>query len=220
MKKIIFILYNILVVIKNRNVRIGHNTRVIFRTKFEGKNKIGMNTVFGGEIGRCSYVGANCNIIAKIGRYTSISNNVNFISAIHPTNKFVSTSPVFYSLRKQCVVSYVNNQKFTEFKKLENEKYSFVIGNDVLISHGVTLIGAVNIGDGAIIGANALVTKDVEPYSIVAGVPAKVIGKRFDEELINLLLKFEWWNKDELWIINHADMYDDIENFKKKVLLK
>ena len=70
-----------------------------------------------------------------------------------------------------------------------------VIGNDVWIGQNATIMPGVHIGDGAIIGANSLVSKDVEPYTIVAGNPIRIIRKRFDDELIDLLERFKWWDK-------------------------
>ena len=70
-----------------------------------------------------------------------------------------------------------------------------VIGNDVWIGQNAVILPGVHIGDGAIIGANSVVGSDVEPYTIVAGNPAKVVRKRFDDELIDLLLSFRWWDK-------------------------
>ena len=70
-----------------------------------------------------------------------------------------------------------------------------VIGNDVWIGQNATILPGVHIGDGAIIGANSVVASDVAPYTIVAGNPAKLIRKRFDDELTALLLKFKWWDK-------------------------
>lgn len=70
-----------------------------------------------------------------------------------------------------------------------------VIGNDVWIGQNATILPGVHIGDGAIIGANSVVASDVAPYTIVAGNPAKLIRKRFDDELIDLMLKFKWWDK-------------------------
>ena len=70
-----------------------------------------------------------------------------------------------------------------------------VIGNDVWIGQNATIMPGVHIGDGAIIGANSLVSKDVEPYTIVAGNPIRVLRKRFDDELIDLLERFKWWDK-------------------------
>ena len=70
-----------------------------------------------------------------------------------------------------------------------------VIGNDVWIGQNATIMPGVHIGDGAIIGANAMVASDVPPYTIVAGNPARLIRKRFDNEMIELLEKFAWWDK-------------------------
>lgn len=69
-----------------------------------------------------------------------------------------------------------------------------VIGNDVWIGNSVTIMQGVTIGDGAIIGTNSIVTKDVEPYSVVGGNPARLIRKRFDDETINVLLTLRWWD--------------------------
>ena len=75
-------------------------------------------------------------------------------------------------------------------------KGNTVIGNDVWIGENAVILPGVNIGDGAIIGADSVVGSNVEPYTIVAGNPAKVIRKRFDDELIDLMEKFKWWDKD------------------------
>ena len=83
-------------------------------------------------------------------------------------------------------------------KAMEGKSYPYkgdiVIGNDVWIGHNATIMAGVTIGDGAIIATNATVVKDVPPYSIVGGNPAKVIRKRFNESTINKLLQLEWWN--------------------------
>ena len=71
-----------------------------------------------------------------------------------------------------------------------------VIGSDVWIGQNAVILPGVHIGDGAIIGANSVVGKDVEPYTIVAGNPARALRKRFDDELIDLLLAFKWWDKE------------------------
>ena len=70
-----------------------------------------------------------------------------------------------------------------------------IIGNDVWIGQNVTVMPGVHIGDGAIIGTNSVVAKDIPPYSIAVGNPCRVVRKRFDDELIGLLLKLRWWDK-------------------------
>ena len=70
-----------------------------------------------------------------------------------------------------------------------------VVGNDVWIGQNVTILPGVNVGDGIIIGLNSTVASDLEPYGVYAGNPARLIRKRFDDELIDLLLRFRWWDK-------------------------
>ncbi len=92
-----------------------------------------------------------------------------------------------------------------------------VIGNDVWIGQNVTIMPGVKIGDGAIIATNSTVTKDVEPYVIVGGNPAKVIKKRFSDEIIELLLELQWWNWDEKKIFENLEALvgaSDIDTIK------
>lgn len=93
-----------------------------------------------------------------------------------------------------------------------------VIGNDVWIGQNVTIMPGIKIGDGAIIAANATVTKNVEPYTIVGGNPARLIKKRFSDEMIELLLKLQWWNWDEQKIFDNLELLvsvNDIASVKK-----
>ena len=84
-----------------------------------------------------------------------------------------------------------------------DNKGDIVIGNDVWIGYEAVILAGVTIGDGAVIGARAVVTKDIPPYTIVGGVPAKPIRKRFSQETIDLLLKIKWWNWPEERIRQH-----------------
>lgn len=94
-----------------------------------------------------------------------------------------------------------------------------VVGNDVWIGQNVTILPGVHISDGAIIGANSVVGSDVDPYTIVAGNPAKHIRKRFDDELIDLLLKFKWWDRsiDEIQELIPILTCSDLEWVKKEL---
>lgn len=89
-----------------------------------------------------------------------------------------------------------------------------IIGNDVWIGNNVTIMQGIKIGDGAIIGTNSLVTKDIAPYTIVGGNPARIIRKRFDDKTIALLVKLQWWNWDIAKITQHLDLITngDINN--------
>ncbi len=92
-----------------------------------------------------------------------------------------------------------------------------IIGHDVWIGNSATIMQGVKIGDGAIIGTNSLVTKDVEPYTVVGGNPAKEIRKRFDNETISFLLKLKWWDWPVVKITQHLDLITrgDIQGLKK-----
>jgi virginiamycin A acetyltransferase len=94
-----------------------------------------------------------------------------------------------------------------------------IIGNDVWIGQNATILPGVKIGDGAIIGTKSVVGSDVEPYTIVAGNPAKIIRKRFDEELIELMLKLKWWDFPVEEINKMIPLLHDnyVENVKKKI---
>ena len=119
---------------------------------------------------------------SEIGAYCSISWDVTIGAVSHPMDRI---SMHAFTYRKQFGIVDQDTmipQKVTK------------IGNDVWIGCGAIILSGVEVGDGAIIGAGAVVTKDIEPYTIVAGVPAKPIRKRFGEEIIEELLRIQWWN--------------------------
>jgi len=125
----------------------------------------------------------------KIGKFCSIAMDAKFIfnGANHTLRSF-STYPF----------PLFSNEKHYEPSITESWdiKGDIVIGNDVWLGYDSIVMSGVTIGDGAIIGTRALVTKDVEPYTIVGGIAAKPIRKRFDDKTIELLLKIQWWNWD------------------------
>lgn len=184
----------------------------------EGQNKIGAESWFEGYMGFGTYIGDQCTIMGKIGRYCSIGHKVTVLTGTHPSHRFVSTHPTFFSLGLQNGTTYVSTQKFKEkIYADENNKYGCIIGNDVWIGYNATIMGGCTIGDGAIVAAGALVKENVEPYTIVAGQPAKVIGKRFEDEKIAFLMKIKWWDKSEAWIKSHADDFEDISKFERNI---
>ena len=94
-----------------------------------------------------------------------------------------------------------------------------IIGNDVWIGQNAVILPGVQIGDGAIVGANSVVGSNVEPYTIVIGNPAKALRKRFDDELINLMLRFKWWDKsiDEIDSLIPLLTCSDLAKVKKEL---
>jgi acetyltransferase-like isoleucine patch superfamily enzyme len=140
------------------------------------------------KIKKYSYIGRNSLIQnANVGAYCSIANDVCIGLGRHPKENF-STSPLFYRVKNTFKVSVVAlDLNFDEYSPI-------TIGNDVWIGARVILVDGVTIGDGAIVAANSVVTKDVPAYAIVAGVPAKIVSYRFDKNKIKDLLNSKWWD--------------------------
>jgi len=145
----------------------------------------------------------------EIGKFVSIGPCLKIICGNH-NYKFVSNYP-FKS---------IDNHFWKPLDEVNDHLYNgtTVIGNDVWIGHSVILKGGVTIHDGAVIAAGAMVTKDVPPYAIVGGFPAKVLKMRFDEEQIQKMLSIRWWDwEDEKINENLEDiMSDDIDRFISK----
>lgn len=155
-------------------------------------------TIVGSSIGRYSYTCYDDEIVnCEIGQFCSISDEVVIGGAEHPI-AWVSTSPVFQNVKHSGP-----KRKFSEFD-FEGIKKT-VIGNDVWIGRRAIIKAGVQIGNGAVIASGSVVTKDVPPYAIVGGVPAKVIKYRFDDAMIAELLKTKWWDlpDDELQKYSH-----------------
>lgn len=182
----------------------------------EGMNVIHRGVTFHGKMGYGSYIGPESNINATIGKFCSIGSHVNIISGTHPSVNFVSTHPCFYSTKKQAGFTYMDKDIFKEEITVDSEGHVVEIGNDVWIGTNVLILPGIHIGDGSIIAAGSVVTQDVQPYTIVGGVPAKIIRKRFSEEQINYLLAIQWWNQPLDWIKNNAKYFSDIEIFIKR----
>jgi virginiamycin A acetyltransferase len=166
-----------------------------------------MCVLHGVKLGDYSYVGDGSRIIsAEIGRFCSVSGSVQIGLGRHPSG-LVSTSPVFFSNHNAVKTCWVEKEpEFEEYRKV-------TIGNDVWIGMRAMVRDGVTIGNGAIIGAGAVVTKDVEPYAVVAGVPARVISKRFDDDTIKKLEELRWWDWPEETIKQRTAQFQDIDAF-------
>lgn len=147
------------------------------------------STFINSSMARHSFCGYDCSILnCDIGAFCSIASKVSIGGVRHPT-EFVSTSPVFLSHTDSVKEKFAKHDYLPEVRT--------VISNDVWIGEGVFIKAGVTIGNGAVVGMGAVVTKDVAPYSIVAGNPARLIRMRFDSEVIEALLKLKWWEMSD-----------------------
>lgn len=198
---------------RNRKNRVAFGTGVRFRdlnveefvTLHDGCQ------LFNVEIGRMSYIGPSTHVSnTKIGRFCSIGPDIRIgLGGTHPTDK-VSTHPSFYSPHFRSQITFADQSYFDEYPG------SVSIGNDVWIGARATLVDGINIGDGAIIAAGSIVTRDVPPYAIVAGVPAKLVRQRFENETIQTLLKIAWWERDLSWLVENFRIFNDVNSFCSK----
>ncbi len=168
-------------------------------------------------LGRFSYIAGAKAGYATIGAFCSIGPEA-IIGGLgsHPTN-FLSTHPAFFSVRMQAGRTFVHHNLFEELKHTS-------IGNDVWVGTRAIILDGVNVSDGAVIAAGALVTKDVPPYAIVAGVPARIIKFRFSDFAISELLRWKWWDLPEAVLAKLASQFSGIDtwtrsDFKKYIEL-
>lgn len=199
------------------------------KTFLHYKNHVDVNTTIGkgcrifqnniicsASIGDCTIIGGN-NVFnnVSIGSFCSIGSNVYVLDSRHPIYKpFVSSNPCFY--KSSNPMSLIKSE-YEFIEKTHNKNgFSAEIGNDVWIGTNVTIIGNIKIGDGAVIGAGSVVTKDVEPYSIVVGNPAKKIKERYDAHTIEMLLKIQWWKWPLSLIKERKNDFTNIDVFIKK----
>lgn len=144
----------------------------------------------------------------KIGKFCSIADRVViFLGGEHRVD-WISTYPFNGVFKRAC--GKIKGHPFA--------KGDVIIGNDVWIGRSASILSGVSVGDGAVIGAHSLVTKDVDPYTIVGGNPAKVIRKRFDDKTIQELLAIKWWNWEIDRIIKNVPllMSGNVEQFVKQ----
>jgi virginiamycin A acetyltransferase len=185
-------------------VIIGDDTSVVDSHIAESVSINRRNYIYRSTIGRYSYTGINTSIrSAKVGGFCSMAWNISIGGGNHDLDH-VTTSPLWrFNMLESGNLSHKDNP---ELQKRLNLMPSCTIGNDVWIAANVVILRGVTVGDGAVIGAGAVVTKDVEPYSIVAGVPARKIKMRFDEQTATVLQEIAWWSWPTDLIRQHLDL--------------
>lgn len=181
------------------NVEIG-DFAIVSKTILEDYAGIGRNsTVEKSYFARHSYIGYNAIVEnTEVGKFSSLSWNTT-ISAAHHPKEYLSQHEFLYEKRHGIVKKELYDP---HHKKV-------VIGNDVWIGANAIVMPGITISDGAIVGAGAVVTKDVPAYAIVAGIPAKIIKYRFGITTIKELLKIKWWNLPDDFIIENIDLFSN-----------
>lgn len=200
-------------------VRFWYSTHLSPRCEFEGMNMVHPHSSFYGRLGLGSYIGSHTHLNADIGRFTSIAPRVTCINGTHPLfAPFATTCPLFFSLNRSKNPNretFAKRQIVNEYRQVDKERgIDIRIGNDCWIGSGVTFLGGVTIHDGAVVLTNATVTKDVPPYAIVGGVPARIIKYRYDNDTIDFLLRTKWWNNTIDWFRENGSLLCDIDKLK------
>ncbi|MBN2162006.1 MAG: CatB-related O-acetyltransferase [Pontiellaceae bacterium] len=146
-------------------------------------------------VGRYTYIGQGTVFgDVRIGRFCSIASGFTIIYGNHPLD-YLTTHPFTYNNEIFGHSEEYRNIDFKNARPAPTPTEPLIIGNDVWIGHRATLLGRVrNIGNGAVVGAGAVVTRDIPPYAVVAGNPARIIKYRFDEETIRALDALKWWD--------------------------
>ena len=144
---------------------------------------------------------------ASVGKFCSIAPYAFVGQPEHPTTGFVSTHPIFYRSIPALGYDFVEGGAHQEVKRTG-------IGNDVWIGAGAVVRSGLTVGDGVVVGAGAVVTKDLDPYTIYAGVPARPIRRRFDDDTIAFLREFRWWDRGDDWLQSHAREMQDVRRLK------
>lgn len=148
-------------------------------------------------VGAFTYTHSALSVTASVGRYCSIAEGVTFMGAAHPTDRITSSPTTFDQPRSalRFIGDYLADHAITDYPvhPFDPSPRPVSIGHDVWIGAQAMIAGGVAIGHGAVIGARSVVTKDVPPYAIVVGSPARVVRLRFAERDIERLLAVEWW---------------------------
>jgi acetyltransferase-like isoleucine patch superfamily enzyme len=178
-------------------VVIGRDVEGIQNAEFEGGNLVRRGTVFDGgpvRVGYASMIGPNSvfNGDIAIGKYSMLGGGVGVFARDHPITH---------------ATTYVNPLLFRGRMKEHETVEPIRIGHDVWVGHGATILKGVVVGNGAVVGAGAVVRTNVQPFSVVLGNPARVFGKRFPEEMIDMLEALAWWELRPEQLLEFEDLF-------------
>lgn len=188
-----------------------HETSRVRESTLGAWTDVGQNTSIGeSEVGDYTYFAGDCQVMyATIGKFCSIASHVHINPGNHPMWRVTSHHMTY---RRQMFGMGEDDSDFFQWRR----DHRVVIGNDVWIGHAAIIMPGVTIGDGAVIGSQAVVTKDVAPYTIVGGVPAKPIRERFPKDIADKLKEIAWWDWSREELESRFDDLYDLESFIEK----
>jgi acetyltransferase-like isoleucine patch superfamily enzyme len=178
-------------------------------------------TVIPARMGAFSYSNSQLLPNTQVGRYCSLGYKIEFIQETHPTD-WVSSSALFYGTEAhQGVMEYLfSDRRIEAFQKDRYQRHvgQVIIGHDVWIGQSAIFTSGVTVGNGAVVAAGAIVTKDVEPYTIVGGSPARPIRRRFSDQICERLEATAWWRfgPDVIQPLNIRDVEGFIDRFQDR----
>lgn len=197
----------------NSDIKFGKDVNIDDKTKIGIYSEIGDRCDFResniGEYAVCR--GDNQIWYSDIGKFVAIAYGARINAVNHPTFTRISQHEFTY---KGIRYDFSENDDISVTEMRRSEKV--IVGNDVWIGHNAIIMPNVHIGNGAVIGSGAVVTHDVEPYSVVVGVPARQIKKRFSDDIIEKIEKSEWWNWSHEVIKERYEDFRNIEEFIRK----
>jgi phosphonate metabolism protein (transferase hexapeptide repeat family) len=167
-----------------------HADAIIWDSTLGAWTDIGAHThIMESSVGDYSYIVKHCQVIySTIGKFCSIASYVRLNPGNHPIDR-----PTSHHMTYRAAMFGFAEEDEADFFNWRRD-HPVTIGHDVWIGHNTTVMPGVTVGNGAVIGAGAVVTKDVAPYTIVAGVPAKLIRMRFNEDVVGKLTRMQWWD--------------------------
>jgi acetyltransferase-like isoleucine patch superfamily enzyme len=196
------------------NIRIGYMAKVSKSTFGRYATVYERAVLSKVALGDFSYVGPGSRLNdTSVGKFSCIASDVLIGLGSHPSRNYVSIHPAFFSPALQAQISFASRSYFDEDSRC-------AIGNDVWIGARAMILNGLTIGDGAIVGAGAVVTKNVPAYAVVAGVPAKVVRYRFEPAQIAFLTQFKWWDRDVRWLQENFMKFHDINLFSQAMAAK
>ena len=167
----------------------------------------------GSKVGAYSYISPNTEVEnAEIGKFCSIADHCRIGMGTHNINQ-ISTSPIFTQKVNGTKTQWINENVH------DSPLLKVKLGNDVWVGSRAMILGGVTVSDGAVIGAGAIVTKNVPAYAVVGGVPAKIIKYRFSEKLIEKLIQLEWWNCPEISLKEHITLFQKRNISEDEIIL-